>query len=303
MLSAKAQVTLLSVAAALSTLGLKFAAFYLTGSVGLFSDAAESLVNLSASLIALIALAVASRPADATHTFGHDKAEYLSSGAEGVLILLAAAAISWTAVDRLVHPRPLARLDIGMTMSLLAAAINFGVARYVFAQARHYDSIALEADARHLMTDVWTSVGVVLALVLVSFTGWTILDPLVALAVAANIVNSGLKLLRRSFHGLMDYRLPLEEIATIRQVLERHQGEFSSYHGLRTRKSGPQRFIQLHLLMPGKTTIRAAHDLTKTLERELAQALGRVDVTIHVEPVEDRDSYEEELVRLDTGKQ
>lgn len=282
----------LSIGASIVTLILKFGAYFLTGSVGLLSDAAESLINFTTAVIALVALTVASRPADADHAYGHEKAEYFSSGVEGTLILVAAVGIVWAAFERFLHPTDLKNLDLGIGVALLASAINFGVARILLKAARDHDSITLEADAKHLLTDVWTSVSVVVALVIVNVTHWQILDSLAAALIALNIVWAGIDLLKRSMQGLMDYTLPAEELAKIETILRAHQEEFSSYHALRTRKSGSQRFIDLHLLVPGEISVKAAHDLCEAIEAEMRAVLGHASITVHVEPAEDAAAWE-----------
>ncbi len=278
----------LSIATSLATLALKFGAWYLTGSVSLFSDAAESVVNLAAGLIALAALTVASRPADATHAYGHDKAEYFSSGAEGSLILVAAASIIYAAAGRFLHPVALEHLGPGLAVSLAAAGLNFATARTMLKVSRRHDSITLEADARHLLTDVWTSAGVVAGLAVVMFAppSWQILDPLMAAAVGLNIVFTGVGLLRRSWAGLMDAALPPDEVGRIELEIGKLMAPGTSFHDLRTRKSGPRRFIDFHLLVPGESTVNDAHALCDRIEAALAETLPRVAVTIHVEPTE-----------------
>lgn len=288
----KTRVIYLSVAAALLTLAMKFTAYYLTGSVGLLGDAAESLVNLAAAVMAAALLAYAARPADVTHTYGHDKAEYFSSGVEGTLIILAAAGIFYSATRRLLDPVPLKNLDVGLLVSLIAGGVNFLVAKLMLTAARQHDSITLEADAKHLFTDVWTTAGVVAGLGIVALTGITLLDPLIAYALAGNIVISGIGLLRRSFRGLMDYALPQEEVAVIESILKKHSTEVFDYHNLRTRKAGAQRFIELHILVPGQSTVQAAHELCERIEQEIEEALSNTQVTIHVEPIEDRASWD-----------
>ena len=290
------RVALLSVGAAIVTLLLKFGAYFLTGSVGLLSDAIESFVNLAAALIAFTAITIAGRPPDRNHTYGHDKAEYFSSGAEGTLILLAAATIIYSAVQRLLNPAPLENLGIGAAVALLASAINFGVSRIMLRVARQEDSIALEADAHHLMTDVWTSVGVVGGIILVGVTGWQVLDPLLAIAVAVNIIWMGVQLLRRSSAGLMDVTLPADEVAIVQQAISGVAGPDTPYHALRTRKSGSRRFIDFHLLLPGRTTVQASHDLVSRIETAIEQKLPNTYVTIHVEPREDASSWDGDLV-------
>ena len=290
------RVALLSVAAAIVTLLLKFGAYFLTGSVGLLSDAIESFVNLAAALIAFTAITIASRPADINHTYGHDKAEYFSSGAEGTLILIAAGTIIYSAIHRLLNPAPLENLGIGVVVALVASAINFGVSRIMMRVARQEDSIALEADAHHLMTDVWTSVGVVGGIILVGITGWQILDPLLAIAVAINIIWMGVQLLRRSTAGLMDVTLPGKEVAVIQTAISDVTGPEVPYHALRTRKSGSRRFIDFHLLLPGKTTVQESHDLVMKIEAAIEQELPKTYVTIHVEPREDATSWDGDIV-------
>jgi cation diffusion facilitator family transporter len=298
----KSRVIYFSIAAALVTMAIKFAAYWITGSVGLLSDALESIVNLVAALIAFIALLIAVRPADATHPYGHEKIEYFSSGVEGTFILIAAVGIIFSAVKRLLHPAPLAHLDLGLALGLAAAATNFLVAQLLLRAARQYDSITIEADARHLLTDVWTTVGVLAALLVVKVTGWTMLDPLIAFAVGGNIIFSGVDLLRRSFHGLMDYRLPAEEISAIETVLGKHIGKQRVYHNLRTRKSGSQRFVDFHLLVPGDMSISEAHALCEQIENEIRQIIPNTTVTIHTEPADELVSYQDAEVSLPYGK-
>lgn len=283
-----------SVAASLATLALKFGAWGMTGSVGLLSDAVESVVNLSASLLALWALAVAHRPADATHAYGHGKAEYFSSGAEGLLILAAAGGIAGASLHRFLHPAPLANLGPGMLVAALAALVNLAAARSLLGAARRFDSIALEADARHLLTDVWTSAGMIAGLSCLLFLppGWAVLDPLIGLAMAGNIAFTGVSLLRRSAQALMDRALPEAEIAVIAGSIRRHAGPGARFHGLRTRKAGRERFADFHLLVPGATTVQASHDLCCAIEDELRAALPGLHVTIHVEPLEDAASWD-----------
>lgn len=287
---------LLSIAAAIVTLLLKFGAYFLTGSVGLLSDAIESFVNLAAALIAFTAITIAHRPPDDNHAYGHDKAEYFSSGAEGALILIAAGAIIFSAVSRLLHPAPLDNLGIGAAIALAASAINFGVSRIMLRVAHQEDSIALEADAKHLMTDVWTSIGVVAGILIAGFTGWQMLDPLIAIGVGLNIVWMGVELLRRSTSGLMDAALPSDEVAVIQAAIGGVAGPDVPYHALRTRKSGSRRFIDFHLLLPGKTTVQTSHDLVSQIEAAIEQELPNTYVTIHVEPREDAASWDGDVV-------
>ncbi len=292
----RARIVLLSVGAGLTTLALKVGAYLITGSVGLLSDAAESTVNLAAALFALITLTYADRPPDESHPYGHEKAEYFSSGLEGGLILMAAAGILYTGVRRLIHPVPLENVGAGIVVALIASAINLLVALTLLRYARAHDSIALEADAHHLLTDVWTSVGIVVGVGLVAVTGWYTLDPLVAIIVALNIVRVGVHLMRRSVQGLMDQALPEEEIARIRDAITSVAGSHVHYHGLRTRKSGSRRFVDFHLLLPGETTVQEAHDLSERIEAEIRRRLPNTQVTIHTEPEEDEASWDAEVV-------
>jgi cation diffusion facilitator family transporter len=282
------RVILVSIGASILTMLLKFGAYLLTGSVSLLSDAAESSVNLVAALVAFVALTIAARPADESYRYGYEKAEYFSSGVEGTLILVAAAAIIYAAVKRFLNPAPLTDLGLGLVISLIASGINFGVSRFMFRKAEEYDSITLEADAHHLMTDVWTSVGVVAALVVVMFAppSWAILDPIIALIVGLNIIRTGVSLVKRSAAGLMDISLPVEEMDQIEEIIREREGVDAVYHKFRTRKSASRRYVEFHLLMPGGITVRAAHDRTTAIETEIRNRLPKTRVTIHVEPKE-----------------
>ena len=281
------RVMALPIGAALITLGLKFWAFLVTGSVAILSDAAESLINLLAAIMALVALEVAARPADATHPYGHEKAEYFSSGVEGVLILAAAVGISIEAWQRIWDPAVLGSLPLGLGIAVSAALANFGVARVLLRVARDHESITLEAHAKHLLTDVWTTAGVVVGLIAVGWTGWAWLDPAIALLVALNIVVSGTHLVRRSAHGLMDYTLPDDEVQRIETILKAYAERGATYHRLRTRHSGAQRFIDFHLLVPGGRSVQETHDLCEEIEADIRQQLGEASITIHIEPWED----------------
>ncbi len=296
MLTRHSRMALLSVGAGVITLVLKVGAYLLTGSVGLLSDAAESTVNLTAALFAFAMLTYAGRPPDESHHYGHEKAEYFSSGLEGGLILVAAAGIAYAAIDRLLHPRPLENLGIGLVVALVASAVNLAVALALLRYGRRHDSIALEADAHHLLTDVWTSVGVMAGVGVVGLTGWYILDPIIGLAVAANIVRVGIDLMRRSAHGLLDRALPDSEIAQIQDAIVQVAGKGTLYHGLRTRKSGSRRFVDFHLLLPGRTTVQEAHDIAERIEEEIRRRLPNTQVTIHTEPEEDACSWDAHVV-------
>lgn len=283
----------LSILAAILTIALKTAAYLFTGSVGLLSDALESLVNLVAAIIALITLTVAEKPADDEHAYGHSKAEYFSSGVEGALILLAAGAIIWTAIPRLLAPQPLEQMGLGLGVSMLASAINFGVARILMRAARNHNSITLEASAQHLMTDVWTSLGVLAAIGLVSFTGWIRLDPVIAILVACNIVWTGVQLLRRSVSGLMDVAIPADELARVEQVLQRYRDEGIHFHALRTRQAGARQFVSVHVLVPGDWTVRRGHQLVDKIEADIRDVLPSGHVFTHLEAINDPAAWQD----------
>lgn len=289
----------ISILAAVFTIGLKFGAYLLTGSVGLFSDAAESVVNLVAAVAALWALTVAARPPDEEHAFGHNKVEYFSSGLESALILVAAAWIGVTAWGRLLDPQPLENVGLGLSITLVAAAINGGVALLVLQAGRRLRSITLRADAHHLLTDVWTSVGVVAAVFLVQLTGWLVLDPLIALLVAANIVRTGIRLLRDTASGLLDQALPEEDQEKISAVLSSYEKRGIRFHALRTRAAGQRRFISMHVLVPGRWTVQKGHDLSEKIEKDLASVLNQSTFFIHIEPSEDPVSFADQ--DLDRG--
>lgn len=283
----------LSIAAALVTMAMKSLAYWLTGSVGLLSDALESLVNLVAAATALLCIWFASRPVDSSHTYGHEKAEYFSSGLEGMLILVAAGSIAWYAFLRLIQPQPLEELGPALAVSLAAALINFGVAQILLRAGRRTHSIVLEADGQHLMTDVWTSIGVVAGLGVVGFTGWLALDPIIALAVAANITWTSFGLIVRSFHGLMDHSLPKSEQDIIRTAIGKSLPPGVTFHAVRTRQAGVRRFVDFHLLVPGAWSVRKAHDLSGAVEQAVSQVLPGIEVTIHIEPIEEKASWED----------
>jgi cation diffusion facilitator family transporter len=294
---------LLSILAAVLTLALKSAAYLLTSSVGLLSDAVESLVNVAASVTAYVSLHYAARPVDESHTYGHEKIEFFSSGLEGVLIVVAAGATAWYAVQRLLAPQPLQPLGPGLAISLLASLLNGVVAVVLLRAGRRYGSIILEADGRHLLTDVWTSVAVLVGLSLVWLTGKHILDPLIALAVAANILWTGFNLIRRSFDGLMDHALPPQEQDAVRSAIERHLGPNMDYHALRTRQAGRRRFVDFHLLVPGQLTVQEAHTLTAAVEDSVRGVLPELEVSVHIEPIEDMSAWQDSaLVRLEEAR-
>lgn len=277
----------LSIAAALATIALKTAAWWLTGSVGLLSDALESGVNLAGALMALAMLTIAAQPPDDDHAFGHGKAEYFASGFEGFLILAAAVGIAIAAVDRLLHPQPLAQVGAGLVVSVVASLINLATARALLAAGREHRSITLEADAHHLMTDVWTSAGVLVGVGAVALTGWLWLDPLLALLVAANIVWTGWQLLHRSASGLMDAALPAEQHAAVVAVLDRYRESGIDYHALRSRQAGARCFVTVHVLVPGAWSVQRGHDLLERIEADIRAALPHASVFTHLEPIED----------------
>lgn len=290
----------LSIGAALLTIVLKVSAYLLTGSVGLLSDAMESFVNLGGALMALAMLTIAARPADEAHAYGHGKAEYFSSGVEGALILIAAVSIAYTAVQRLITPQPIEQIGFGLAVAVVASLINLGTALVLKRAGKQHRSISLEADAHHLLTDVWTSMGVLLGVGLVAVTGWLWLDPVVALLVAANIVWAGVGILRRSVAGLMDTAWPEEEQAELRAVMEPYVREGIQYHAVRTREAGTRRFVSLHLLVPGEWTVRRGHDLAERIDADIRQAMPLVTVFTHIEPQEDPISWADtELDRPD----
>ncbi len=292
---------LLSIGAALLTIGLKLGAYFITGSVGLLSDALESVVNLVAAVIAFWALTIADRPPDEEHAYGHSKVEYFSSGVEGGLILLAAGSIALAAIGRLRQPQPLEAIGLGLSISVVAAAINGGVAYVLLRAGRRLRSPTLEADAHHLLTDVWTTGGVVLGVGLVALTGWLVLDPVIALVVAANIVWTGVRLLRSTGLGLLDTALPDKDQATIDATLEPYRREGVTFHALRTRMAGARRFMSLHVLVPGDWTVQRGHELLEHIESDLRGALPGITVFTHLEPLEDPVAWEDQ--GLDRVKQ
>jgi cation diffusion facilitator family transporter len=289
----------LSIGAALLTITLKAGAYLFTGSVGLLSDALESGINLVAGIVALGALALAARPPDDEHNYGHDKAEYFASGVEGTLILLAAIGIIATSLPRLFNPEPLEQIGVGLAISLAASAVNLGVAQVLKRAGREHQSIVLEADSRHLMSDVWTSAGVIAGVGLVALTGWLWLDAAIALLVALNIIRSGWELVRRSFLGLMDSALLPDEVAQLEAILNRHRARGIDWHALRTRRSGSRAFITVHLLVPGSWTVQAGHDLIERIEGEMRAAIVGTTTLIHLEPLHDPRSLED--IPLDRG--
>jgi cation diffusion facilitator family transporter len=283
----------LSIVAALATILLKGAAWWLTGSVGLLSDAMESLVNLAAAIVTLVMLALAARPPDEEHAYGYSKAEYFASGFEGMLIFVAAVAIAAAATDRLITPRPITSVGVGVAISAVAAAVNLAVAVVLRRAGRQFQSIALDADARHLMTDVWTTAGVIVAIFLVAATGWQRLDPIVALAVAAHILWSGTTLVRRSFLGLLDRALPADDRRAIEALLEGYRKDGVRYHALRTREAAGRSFVSVHVLVPGAWTVQRGHDVLERIEADIRSRLPAASVFTHLEPSEDPVSFDD----------
>ena len=277
----------LSIAAAVSTILLKGVAWQLTGSVGLLSDAIESFVNLAGALMALWMLTLAAQPADAAHPHGHGKAEYFSSAFEGFLIVLAAFSIGYAAIMRLLEPQPLEAVGVGLVVSVIASIINFATAGVLMRVGKKHNSITLEADAHHLMTDVWTSAGVIAGVGLVAWSGWLWLDPVIALLVAANIVWTGYQLMRRSADGLMDHALPAEKLEKIDRLLASYREKGLEFHSVRTRQAGSRAFVTLHVLVPGHWTVWKGHDWAGRIEADIRKTLEYADVTTHLEPIGD----------------
>jgi cation diffusion facilitator family transporter len=290
----------LSIAAALATIALKTGAYLITGSVGLLSDAVESVVNLIGGVMALAMLTIAARPADDDHAYGHGKAEYFSSGLEGGLILVAALSIAAASVHRLMVPKPLEAVSVGLLVAALAALINLGTALVLLRAGRRHNSITLEANAHHLLTDVWTSVGVIVGVGLVVVTGWGWLDPVVALVVAANILHTGVTILRRSILGLMDTTLTAEDMATVRKTLQGHTTGGVQFHALRTRQAGARKFVSLHVLVPGEWTVTRGHELLERIEADIRRALPGSTVFTHLESLDDPASWDDQT--LERGK-
>ncbi|MBP8904034.1 MAG: cation transporter [Paludibacteraceae bacterium] len=278
----------LSIAAALITIGLKFYAYFYTGSMGLFSDALESCVNLLAAVVALIMIHISEKPADEGHEFGHTKAEYFSSAIEGGLILVAAFSIIWSAAPRLLEPQPIENVGLGVLISLSASLVNLGVALVLIKNGKKNNSLLLEADGKHLMTDVWTSVGVITAIFIVKLTGFLILDPIIAIIVALNIVWTGFQLLKRSANGLMDASISESELKIVTDYLNELKTDKIDFHSLMTRQAGQRKFISLHLLVPGEWSVQQGHDYAENIEETIEDMFSEpVTVSTHIEPIED----------------
>ncbi len=284
----------LSIGVAVLTIGLKTVAYLVTGSVGLLSDALESIVNLVGALMALGMLTIAARPADENHTYGHSKAEYFSSGVEGTLILLAAVSIAYAAIQRLITPRPLEQVGIGLLVSVAASLANLAVALILRRAGKQYNSVSLTANSHHLLTDVWTSAGVLLGVGAVVVTGWQTLDPLIAIVVAANIVWTGVGILKNSITGLMDGAIPKEDLAAIQSLLDRYQEKGIEFHALRTRQSGSVKIISMHVLVPGDWTVDRGHKLVSQLEDAVRGAVEDSVIFTHLESLSDPASFNDE---------
>jgi cation diffusion facilitator family transporter len=281
----------LSIAAAVLTMGLKLIAWRVTGSVGLLSDALESLVNLGGAVMALLMLRIAVQPPDSDHAYGHSKAEYFSSGFEGMLIFIAGGLIIWQALPHLLDPQPLQQAWAGLAVAALAAVVNFVVARILLTAGHRYRSITLEADSHHLMTDVWTSIGILVGVALVAITGWRLLDPLIAIAVAVNILWTGVRLLRESADGLMDTVWDEGDLRALDEVLNQFRDGNVQFHAIRTRRAAARRFVSFHLLVPGAWPVQQAHELAERVEARLAELMPGVSAISHIEPIEDPASY------------
>lgn len=284
----------LSIAAAIATILLKGIAWKLTGSVGLLSDAIESFVNLAGALMALAMLTLAALPADDNHAHGHSKAEYFSSAFEGFLILLAALSIGYTSIERLINPRALEAVGVGLLVSVVASVINLATAKILMKVGREQNSISLEADAHHLMTDVWTSAGVIAGVGLVWASDWLWLDPVIAMLVALNILWTAWQLMQRSASGLMDASLPAEQLKRIDTLLAAYREQGLDFHAVRTRQSGNRAFVTLHVLVPGHWTVQMGHDWADRIELDIGKAIPRAHITTHLEPMEDPVSMDDQ---------
>lgn len=289
----------LSIFTAVVTISLKSAAYFLTGSVGLLSDALESLVNLAAAVIALTMLKVAEQPPDEQHRYGHSKAEYFASIMEGLFIFVAAVAIIVSAINRIIHPRIIEQAFLGLGISIIASVINYIVSKKLLRVGKKHHSITLEADGHHLMTDVITSIGVIVAIFLVAVTGWQILDPIVAILVAFNIIFTGFSLIKRSVLGLLDSSIPKEELDIINNIFKSYERKGLKFHGLRTRQSAQRRFVDFHVLTPGDWSVRKGHDVLEDIEKDIRGSIEKVTISTHLEPVEDPRSHEDISIERD----
>ncbi|MFO7681824.1 MAG: cation diffusion facilitator family transporter [Chloroflexota bacterium] len=290
----------LAVGTAVLTIGIKLAAYLLTGSVGLLSDALEGIVNLVAALVVLVTLKIVEQPPDESHQYGHDKAEYFSSGIEGTLIVIAALSILFTSTQRLLNPQPLEQVGLGLILALVASGLNFFVGQLLIRTGKTHDSITLEADGKHLMSDVWTSVGVVIGVAIAVFTGLEWLDPVVAIIVGLKIGWEGILIFRRSLQGLMDAAINPQELVKVENVLAKHCQNGITWHALRTRQSGSRRFVSFHILVPGDWSIQQGHDLAEVIETDIGSQIKHCTVFTHLEPIEDPRAFvDQNLARTD----
>jgi len=287
---------LLSIFAAIVTISLKTLAFTLTGSVGLLSDALESIVNLVAAIIALLMLKIAEKPADENHMYGHTKAEYFSSIIEGLFILIAAISIIVTAGNRMLHPRFIEQIYLGLFISGVASIINLIVALKLIKVGKDHSSITLEADGHHLLTDVWTSVGVVIGLIAVVITKINILDPIIAILVGINIIITGYKIIKRSALGFMDTAIDAKSTDLIKKIFQSYIHKGIEFHGLRTRQSASRKFVSFHVLVPGSWTVQKGHDLLEKIEKEIRDSVPKTIVFTHLEPIEDPKSMDDNIL-------
>jgi cation diffusion facilitator family transporter len=290
------RMAMLAIAAAIATMGLKVAAYLVTGSVGLLSDAVESSANLISAMIALFAVWYASQPIDRTHNYGHQKVEFFAGAMEGIFIFIAAGGIGYFAIQRLRDPQEIEGFSVGVAISIAAAAINFVVARLLIRAGAEHGSVAIGADGKHLMTDVVTSIGVVIGLTLARITGIDELDPILALLIAVNIVWTAISLMRTGIDGLMDRALPDNDVENVRAAILRQLNPEDTFHALRTRQAGSRQFVDFHLLLPGELTVKRAHDLTENIEAAVNDVLPNAQTTVHIEPIEDPDAYDVEII-------
>ncbi len=285
----------LAVAAAIATITLKMLAWWVTGSVGLLSDALESLVNLAAALMALSMLRLAATPPDQDYPYGFSKAEYFSAAVEGALIVLAAGGIVYAAIPRLIEPEPLDAPFLGLSATVVASLVNLGVGAVLIRAGKRHDSITLEADGKHLMTDVWTSVGVIAGVALVYLTGWLRLDPMIAIAVAVHIVWTGIALVRRSVAGLLDAAIGGEEQQEVTKIFAEYARRYGvKFHAFRSRRAGVRRFISFHLLVPDEWSVAQAHRLSEEIEERIRMLVPNSGIFVHIEPISDPASYDDE---------
>jgi cation diffusion facilitator family transporter len=291
-----ARMAFLAIAAAIATMALKVGAYLVTDSVGLLSDAVESSANLISAMIALFAVWYASRPIDRTHNYGHQKVEFFAGAMEGIFILIAAGGIAFVAIQRLRDPQEIEGFGAGVAISIAAAAINLVVARLLMRAGRAHGSVAIDADGRHLMTDVVTSIGVVIGLTLAHVTGIEELDPIIALLIAVNIVWTAISLIRSGVDGLMDRALPDADVELVREAIARQMGNDETFHALRTRRAGSRQFVDFHLLVPGELTVQRAHKLTERIESAVSDVLPNAQTTVHIEPIEDPVAYDAEEI-------